>query len=229
MPSNRLPGRGRMPPRPRGYRMTRVGCTVRVVALACALVFSGVPCAAADAAATAEPISFPRAVDLALLHSGVMGTATVNQWRARKAYEEVRANYIPQLTIGSGLGYSYGFPLTLEGSAPSVANFNSVILDTALTYAQLDQLTGKLKALGEAQSAADNAQFVTQQRLQQGVDSKLDLTKSQLVAARIRLRVAEAQGQADVLREHLSKLVGLPAESIAVEPESMPELPAISQ
>ncbi|MGB8769576.1 MAG: TolC family protein [Candidatus Korobacteraceae bacterium] len=234
---------------------------MRVAALACALIFCCAPCVASDAA-TAEPISFREAVDLALQHSGVMGIATVNQWRARKAYEEVRANYIPQITIGSGLGYSYGFPLTLEGSAPSVVNFNSVqslfnlslrqflkaakidwratsldvqdkrdsvILDTALTYAQLDQLTGKLKALGEAQSAAGKAQFVTEQRLQQGVDSKLDLTKSQLVAARIRLRIAEAQGQADVLREHLAKLLGLPAESIAVDPASMPELPVISQ
>src|ERR1039458_63696 len=244
-----------MHPRPHCFRrMTRVGCGVRVAALACALVLSCAPCMAADAAAV-EPISFRKAVDLALQHSGVMGIAAVNQWRAREAYEEVRANYIPQVTIGSGLGYSYGFPLTLEGSAPSVVNFNSaqslfnlslrqflkaakidwnassldvqdkrdsVILDTALTYAQLDQLTGKLKALGEAQSAADNAQFVTEQRLQQGVDSKLDLTKSQLVAARIRLRIAEAQGQANVLREHLSKLLGLPAESIAVECEPPP-------
>ena len=61
------------------------------------------------------------------------------------------------------------------------------------------------------------------------MDSKLDLTKSQLVAARIRLRIAEAQTQADVLREHLSKLVGLPADAIAVDPQSMPELPVISQ
>jgi outer membrane protein TolC len=241
--------------------MTRLGCAVRVAALACALAFSGVASVAADAA-NAEPISFRSALDLALQNSGVMGIATLNQWRAHQAYQEVRANYIPQITLGSGLGYSYGFPLTLEGSAPSVVNFNtvqslfnvslrqflkaakidwnasslevqdkrdSVILDTALTYAQLNQLTGKLKALGDAQSAADNAQFVTEQRLQQGVDSKLDLTRSQLVAARIRLRIAEAQGQADVLREHLSRLVGLPAESIVVEPDSMPELPAISQ
>ncbi len=250
-----------MPPRPRGFRMTRIGYGARVAALACALVLSCMPSMAADAA-TAEPISFARAIDLALQNSGVMGIAAVNQWRARKAYEEVRANYIPQITIGSGLGYSYGFPLTLEGSAPSVVNFNSVqsffnlslrqfikaakidwnatsldvqdkrdavILDTALTYEQLEQLTGKLKALSEAQSAADKAQFVTAQRVQQGVDSKLDLTKSQLVAARIRLRTAEAQGQADVLREHLSKLLGLPAASIAVEPGSMPQLPTISQ
>ncbi len=234
---------------------------MRVAALAGVLVLSCVACVAADAV-TPEPIPFRNAVDLALQHSGVMGIATINQWRAHKAYEEVRANYIPQLTIGSGLGYSYGFPLTLEGSAPSVVNFNSVqsffnpslrqflkaakidwqatsldvqdkrdavILDTALTYEQLDQLAGKLKALGEAQKAADNAEFVTEQRLRQGVDSKLDLTKSQLVAARIRLRIADAQGQGDVLREHLSKLLGLPAESIAVDPGSMPELPVISQ
>ncbi len=250
-----------MPPRPRCFRMTRVGCTAKVAALTCALLLGCATCLAADAP-PAEPIPFRNAVDLALQHSGVMGIATVNQWRAHQAYEEVRGNYIPQITIGSGLGYSYGFPLTLEGSAPSVVNFNSVqsffnpslkqflkaakidwkatsldvqdkrdavILDTALTYEQLDQITGKLKALGEAQSAANNAQFVTEQRLQQGVDSKLDLTKSQLVVARIRLRIADAQGQADVLREHLSNLLGLPAESIAVDPDSMPELPLISQ
>src|ERR1700690_97011 len=114
-----------MPRRPRCLRTTRVGCAARVAALACALVLSCAPCVAADAAA-AEPIPFRKAVDLALQHSGVMGIATVNQWRAHEAYEEVRANYVPQITIGSGLGYSYGFPLTLEGSAPSVANFTSV-------------------------------------------------------------------------------------------------------
>jgi outer membrane protein TolC len=210
----------------------------------------------------AGPIPFRNAVDLALQHSGVMGIAAINQWRARKAYEELRANYIPQLTIGSGLGYSYGFPLTLEGSAPSVANFNSlqsfynpslrqfmkaakidwhaasldiqdkrdaVILDTALTYAQLAQLTGKITALSEAQTAAEKAQFVSEQRLQEGVDSKLEVTKSQLITARIRLRIAEAQDQSDVLREHLSKLLGLPADQIAVQPDSMPQMPLISQ
>ena len=180
------------------------------------------------------PSRFPsaRPIELALEHSGVMGIAAINQWRSQKAYQELRNNYIPQLTIGSGLGYSYGFPLTLEGSAPSLANFtstqslfnpalrqfikaakidwsatsqdvqdkrNAVILDTALTYAQLEQLTGKIKALTEAQAAAEKAQFVSEQRLQQGVDSKLEVTKSQLLAARIRLRIAEAQGQTDVL------------------------------
>ena len=249
-----------MQPKPHSKKI-RVGLCARVLALAGTLVLANSNGWAADAS-TAEPIPFSQAVELALQHSGVMGIATINQWRARKSYEEVRNNYIPQFTIGSGLGYSYGFPLTLEGSAPSVANFtsmqslfnlslqqfmkaakinwkatsldvqdkrNAVILDTALTYAELAQLEGKLKTLQQAQAAADKAQTVSQERLQEGVDSRLDLTKSQLVSARIRLRAAEAQGQADVLREHLSKLLGVPTDTVAVQAESLPQFPAISQ
>jgi outer membrane protein len=181
---------------------------------------------------------------------------------SRKAYEEVRNHYLPQLTAGSGIGYSYGFPLTLEGSAPAIANFTSqqslfnlslrqflkaakidwqaasfdiqdkraeVILDTAVSYAQLVNLTGKLNTLSDAQRAADKAQSITEQRLTEGVDSKLDFTKSQLAAARIRLRIADAQGQCDVLREHLAKLTGLTSAEIQPDAESMPPLPLISQ
>ncbi len=191
-----------------------------------------------------------------------MSIAAANQLHSRKAYEEVRNHYLPQLTAGSGLGYSYGFPLTLEGSAPAIANFTSqqslfnlslrqflkaakidwqaasfdvqdkraeVILDTALSYAQLVNLTGKLTTLADAQRAADKAQSITEQRLTEGVDSKLDLTKSQLAAARIRLRIADAQGQCDVLREHLAKLTGLTPAEIQPDAESMPPLPLISQ
>ena len=241
--------------------MKRNPLTCRAPSLAFFLVIfsTGVFGVAAD---PPPPISFRNAMELALEHSGVMGIAAINQWRARKAYDELRANYIPQLTIGSGLGYSYGFPLTLEGSAPSVVNFNSlstvfnvplrkylkaakidwratsldvqdkrngVILDAALTYTQLAQLSRKIETLTEAQKAAEKAQFVSQQRLQEGVDSKLDVTRSELVAARIRLRIAEAEGQADVLRQHLASLMGMQPDAINVDPASVPEIPVISQ
>jgi outer membrane protein len=244
----------------RHSRTNAVTWRARIVALACALLSMRAFCFAVDA--STPPIPFPNAVAMALQHSGVTGIAAINQWRAQEAYKEVRANYIPQLTVGSALGYSLGFPLTLEGSAPSVVNFNSiqslfnaplqkylkaakidwqatsfdvrdkrdaVILDTALTYAQLNQLSAKLSTLAEAQTAADKAEYVSQQRFEQGVDSKLDVTRSQLVSARIRLRVAEAQGQADVLRQHLANLLGVPASSIETDPSSMPSLPPISQ
>ncbi len=250
-----------MPPTPHPLRRKPIGICARAAILASLLLITQTTCNAADAAAAA-PITFHDAVEMALQHSGVMGIASINQWRAYQNYREARANYIPQITVGSGLGYSYGFPLTLEGSAPSVVNFNTqqsffnpalrqfikaakidwkatsfdiqdkrnaVILDTALTYAQLDQLTEKIGTLTEAQAAAERAQFVSEQRLQEGVDSKLNLTRSQLVTARIRLRIAEAQGQADVLREHLSALVGVPADSLTLAPNTVPQLPEISQ
>src|SRR5271169_845504 len=187
--------------------MSHVHRGATLFALACILLPLRSVLWAADTTA-AEPLSFRRAVDLALQHSGVMAIATINQWRSQKAYQEVRNHYLPQLTVGSGLGYSYGFPLTLEGSAPAVANFTSqqslfnlslkeflkaakidwkatsldiqdkraeVILDAALSYAQLLNLTGKLTTLAEAQGAAEKAQFITERRLQEGVDSKLDL------------------------------------------------------
>lgn len=237
-----------------------VNSHVQTAVFLCLILWVPARCLAADP--PPPPIPFRNAIELALEHSGVMGIAAINQWRARKVYDEVRANYIPQVTVGSGLGYSYGFPLTLEGSAPSLVNFNSVqsffnlslrsfikaakidwqatsldtrdkraavVLDAALAYAQLDQVTTKLKVLGEARTAAEKAEFVSQQRLQEGVDSKLALTRSQLVTARIRLRMAEAQGQADVLRERLAKLLGMPAASIATDTESLPKLPEISQ
>jgi outer membrane protein TolC len=239
----------------------------RVLALGACFLASSLAGAQASAEAAAGatntgPITFRQTVELALVHSGVMGIAAVNQWRAQKVYQEARDHYLPQLTVGSGLGYSYGFPLTLEGSAPSVVNFtstqslfnlslkqfikaakiewkaqsfdvqdkkNAVILDVALSYEQLDSLASKIDALSKAHEAATKAVYISQQRLKEGVDNQLDVTKSQLVEARIRLRIADAEGQQDVLREHLSKLIGIPPAEISVVPGSVPELPFISQ
>ncbi len=195
----------------------------------CAVVVLASSLLAASDDPPADPLRFRHAIDLALQHSGVMSIAAANQLHSRKAYEEVRNHYLPQLTAGSGLGYSYGFPLTLEGSAPAIANFTSqqslfnlslrqflkaakidwqaasfdiqdkraeVILDTAVSYAQLVNLTGKLNTLADAQRAADKAQSITEQRLTEGVDSKLELTRSQLSAARIRLRTPTRKANA---------------------------------
>ena len=106
---------------------------------------------------------------------------------------------------------------------------DAVILDIALTYAQLNHLTAKISALAEAQRAAEKGEFISQQRLQEGVDSKLELTRSQLLTARIRLRIAEAQGQSDVLRQHLASLMGVQPDAIITDPQSMPNIPVMSQ
>jgi outer membrane protein TolC len=72
-------------------------------------------------------------------------------------------------------------------------------------------------------------QAAVAERVKEGVDSDLDGTRARLSAARVRFRVAEAQGAADVLREHLSKLTGLPAAGLQTEADSLPDFPPLPQ
>ena len=53
--------------------------------------------------------------------------------------------------------------------------------------------------------------------------------KAHLSTARLRLRLAEAQGAIDVIRNRLSHLTGLAAASIETEPDSLPALPEVRQ
>ena len=74
--------------------------------------------------ASAEPLPLKRAVELALAHSTTAGSAVADEQRALASYHEARNQYLPQIIAGAGLGASYGFPLSLEGAAPSRFNLN---------------------------------------------------------------------------------------------------------
>jgi outer membrane protein TolC len=207
----------------------------------------------------AEQVQFRRAVDLALQHSGVMAMAAADQARAYQGYMEAKNTFIPNLVLGSGLGYSYGYPMSIEGSAPTVFNVNTqsflinpaqrafmkaaridwmaastskedkraqVILDTALTWSELDKVLSQIKLVQQQQDAATHQQDIASQRVQAGVDNQMELTKAQLAVARVRMRVAELSSTANVLREHLAQLTGLPAAGLETETESLPALPA---
>ena len=209
-----------------------------------------------------QELTFTRAVQLALTHSPAIGEAAADQMKAQDAYQETFNNYKPNLTLGSGVGYSYGYPLSIEGSAPSIFNVNymstlyspalrdflksaklqwnasaksaddqrkDVILDAAVTYVQLDKMLAELKLLATQQSEADNLVTIVSQRVKQGVDSQVELTRAKLVGARVQMQMAQVEGNADVLRTKLSQLTGLPADSIITDTESIPKLPEVDQ
>ena len=210
----------------------------------------------------AEPVPLKRVVELALSHATGAAIAAADQQHAAAGYRELRDNYIPQLSTGAGLGYSYGFPLALEGSAPALFNINTqsalinpalrnfvraarvdstvaslkskdernlIIQDAVLSYAELAKWEQRLPSLQETETATEKIQTAVAERVKEGVDTDLDGTRARLSAARVRLRVAEAQGAADVLREHLSKLTGLAAAGIQTEPDPLPDFPALPQ
>ncbi len=206
----------------------------------------------------AEPVPLKRVVELALAHATGAGIAAADEQHAAAGYRELRDNYIPQLSTGAGLGYSYGFPLALEGSAPALFNVtaqsalinpalrdfvqaskidsavaslkskeqrNQIIQDAAQSYAELTKWEQRLEMLREIEVDANKFQAAVTDRVKEGVDSELDGTKARLSAARVRLRIAEAQGSADVLREHLSKMTGLAAPTIQTDADSIPASP----
>jgi outer membrane protein TolC len=210
----------------------------------------------------AEPVPLKRVVQLALTHATGGAIAAADEQRAAAGYRELKDNYVPQLSTGAGLGYSYGFPLGLEGSAPSLFNLNAqsavlnpslhdfvraakidsavaslknkdqrnqIIQDAVLSYAELAKWEQRLAQLQETESQAEKMQAAVAERVKEGVDSELDGTRARLSAARVRLRIAEAQGAADVLREHLSKLTGLPAAGLQTEPDALPDFPAMPE
>jgi outer membrane protein TolC len=220
-------------------------CTVAIVLLPASLL--------------AEPVPLRRVVELALSHATSAGIAAADEQRAAAGYRELRDSYIPQLSTGAGLGYSHGFPLSLEGSAPSLFTVNAqsallnpslreflkaarvdttvaslktkdqrnqVIQDAALSYAELAKWEQRLAKLQDTQAETNKMEAAVAERVKEGVDSEVEGTKARLSAARVRLRIAEAQGAADVLREHLSKLTGLLAANIQTDPDSIPAPPA---
>jgi outer membrane protein TolC len=71
-----------------------------------------------------RPLDFRTAIELALKNSPTMGLAHADLERAQGTVTQGRDVYLPQMVLGSGLGASYGFPLSLEGAAPSIFNVN---------------------------------------------------------------------------------------------------------
>ena len=82
----------------------------------------------------AEPVPLKHIVELALTHSTTTGMANAAAQRAYAAYRQTRDQYLPSVAVGSGLGWTYGYPLSLEGSAPSIVNTTaqSTVLNLAL-------------------------------------------------------------------------------------------------
>ncbi len=214
------------------------------------------------AALLAEPLTLRQAVELALKHATAAGISAADEQHASASYRELRNSYIPQLNAGAGLGWSDGFPLSLEGSAPSLFNVNAqsalinpalkdfiraaksevivstlhtkdernqIIQDTVLSYTELAKWEKSLSRLREVQAAEEQLEAAVAQRVKEGIDSEVDSAKARLSVARVRLRLAQASGAADVLREHLSGLTGLRVASIEIDPDSVPSLPAVKQ
>ena len=222
--------------------MTRL---LRLLVASCAFALVVTPAVA--------QISFTTAVDLALKNSQKVQMAEADAAKAQAVLEQAKDVYIPTLSGGSGLGWSYGFPL----GQPSVFNFTSQSLvfsfsqkdyiraaeaslnaadlalrdarqavaeDAAVTYLALDHDQQRQAVLGEQTGFAAKLVSIVQNRLDAGQDTPIDLTTAKLSAAQIRLARLRAEDESAADQAHLARLTGLPAQGLTVIPSSIPEI-----
>src|SRR5690242_1976917 len=155
----------------------------------------------------AEPLPLKRAVELALAHSTTAASANADQQRVFASYREARNQYIPQLVVGSGLGKSWGFPLSLEGAAPSVLNVNSSsplynpAFREALHAAQADQKSTQLQSKDQRN-----------QVIQDTAVTYTELNKWEQRIARLREETTAANKFEEAIAERVKEGVDSPLE-----------------
>jgi len=202
-------------------------------------------------------VSLATVVDLAERNSSVVKLADADLQKANAALAATQNAYIPNLGIGSTVGYSHGFP-TGQPSVGSVsmqslvfsysqrqytkaaragvdaANLSlkdareQVALDASTAYIELDTVNIELDAARQQESFANSLVQIEQQRAEAGVDSSIDLLQGRLTAAQIKLKRLHLETRAATLAKQISVLTGMPLGAISPDHASIPEIPAVT-
>ena len=137
--------------------MTKLARTPILVFAAC-MILAGM-LSAAEQGGSAQPeiriLSLQEAVRLTLSRSPEVLVAEAQAARAREALRESRSSNLPRLFAGTGLAYNNGFPLSIEGAAPSIIQVSAsqpVFSKTNANLIREAEESGKAGQLG-AESA----------------------------------------------------------------------------
>jgi len=225
---------------------------------ACQFVLLGIATLLVPGSARAQGVSFYTVVDLALRNSTQVRISAADVQHAEAAVMESVDAYRPSFSVGSSLGYSYGFPVgqpsVYDVAANSLAySFSQpdyirgaraalvsaqmqlkdtrqqVILDSALDYIQLATLSQQMTALDEENGFVHKLVEIETERVDAGLDSKVELTQARLTGAQIALRRLHLVNQAELVKVRLAHLTGLKPADIVSESQTIPSAPEISE
>src|SRR5580698_6095443 len=82
-------------------------------------------------------LTLKQAIDRALTQNPDVVMARIDQTRATAGVRVAQSPFLPRFGVGSGVAYSNGFPLSIEGSAPAAfeARANEYLFNWPQTYA----------------------------------------------------------------------------------------------
>jgi outer membrane protein TolC len=199
-------------------------------------------------------LSFASAIELALRHSPRVRAAQLDVQRAEAGLAIAKDIFIPSVTIGGGLGWSYGITLTVPTifavNAQSLIYSNEarfriraahadidaahsalaearqqVEEETAMAYINLEERQAILSVLMQQHEFARKLVTILEHRVKAGVDSEIALKRSQRGALEIELAQMQAADDCTSMAEHIAELTGLTGPEIAISAESIPSIP----
>jgi outer membrane protein len=83
------------------------------------------PRAAAQGGPEPRRMTLSQVVEIALRQNPDYLLMRLDERKAQEAVHEARGPFMPRISVGSGLAYTNGFPLSMEGSAPSILQAHS--------------------------------------------------------------------------------------------------------
>ena len=153
-------------------------------------------------------LTLREAIDLALDNNRNIQLAQAGADRAAAEHEEARSIFRPQVFLGSGLAATKGFPLSIEGSAPSIFQVST---SQALFNQNLRNLE---RTAGQMRQAASKSLVETQDQIvAETILTYLDLDRSRQSIEYLRSETENLEAAQQITSDRVAAGLELPLEA----------------
>jgi outer membrane protein TolC len=165
-------------------------------------------------ASAAEPrtLTLREAIDLALSQNPDILLARLDERKAEEAVRLARDPFLPKVVVGSGLAYSNGFPMSIEGATPSIMQARAIgdVFNRPQSYRVAAAKESQRGATIDAAARRDEAVYRTAALF-------LDAQKAARIAEVARGEAKSLEGVLAAVRERAAEGRELPLEARKAE------------
>lgn len=163
-------------------------------------------------AAELRTLTLREAIDLALSQNPDILLARLDERKAEEAVRLARDPFIPKVVVGSGLAYSNGFPMSIEGATPSIMQARAIgaVFNRPQSYRVAAAKENQRSATIDAAARRDEAVYRTAELF-------LDAQRAARVAEVARTEVKSLEGVLEAVRERVAEGRELPIEAQKAE------------
>jgi outer membrane protein len=160
-----------------------------------------------DAGGAGGVLTLRQAVRLALARAPEVFLAQAEATKAKAAVRETRSVNLPQVVTGTGLAYNNGFPLSMEGAAPS-------IVELGLSQTILSKKNKNLTREAEEES---NASQAGPDSARNSLAAKVALFYNELHQARLSVPLLEQQQEAATKNQQFTEVLLQAGKGLALD------------